>query len=51
MAFGTGDTNIYRAGNLIVRWTEIYVPGTLYLILISATINFADSYVAFLLNL
>jgi len=51
MAFGIGDTNLYRAGNLIVSWTEIYVPETLYLVLISATINFENSFVAFILNL
>jgi hypothetical protein len=51
MAFGSGDTNIYRAGNLIVMWTEIYVPETLYLVLISATMNFANSFVVFILIL
>jgi hypothetical protein len=51
LAFGTGDTNISRSDNFIVRWTEIYVPGTLYVVLISATINFSNSFVAFLLNL
>jgi hypothetical protein len=50
MAFGTGDTSIYRVGNLIVGWTEIYVPDTLYLVLISANINFAKRFVAFLLD-
>jgi hypothetical protein len=51
MALGTGDTNIYRTGDLIVRWTEIYVPENLYLVRIPATINFADSFVAFRRNL
>jgi hypothetical protein len=39
------------AGSIIVRWTEIYVPETLHLVLISATTKFANSFVAFLLNL
>jgi hypothetical protein len=48
--FGTADTSIYRIGNLIVRWTEIYVPETIYLVLISATINFAQRFAAFLVT-
>lgn len=50
MDFGTADTSIYRIGNLIVRWTEIYVPETIYLVLISATINFAQRFAAFLVT-